>query len=208
MALFIKAVRTTDADQWLADTDFRIWGVHPSVWLERFQYPVAVEVLQICYSLFVPGVLLVAILLWRKSRLDDFRHYAFLIALGFLTSYLGYILLPARGPRFLFASLQTLERHGLWIGDGLRKLNDTLESAHYDCFPSGHTELTILAWWGSRSISRNLSRFMCVYLVSVVLATIYLRYHYTVDVLAGILVAWVVILVSPRLYTWLSGRAA
>jgi hypothetical protein len=28
-----------------------------------------------------------------------------------------------------------------------------LESAHYDCFPSGPTELAILAWWRSRQLS-------------------------------------------------------
>jgi membrane-associated phospholipid phosphatase len=208
MAILIPIVRTWTADESLARLDFQLWGVHPAVWLERLQSPIVVEILQVCYSMFVPAVLLVAVLLWRSGHLVEFRQYAFLIALGFLVSYLGYILVPARGPRFLLASLQTREIHGLWIAEALRVLNDRLESAHYDCFPSGHTEVTILAWWGSRSISRNLSRAMSVYVLSVVLATVYLRYHYTVDVLAGILVAWVLILVSPRLCTWLSGRVA
>jgi membrane-associated phospholipid phosphatase len=208
MAILIPIIRRWTADEFLAQLDFQIWHAHPSVWLERWQNPVIVEALQICYTMFVPMVLLIAILQWRKSRTVEFRQHAFLIALGFLVSYLGYLLVPARGPRFLLAAVQTRELHGLWITESLRVINDRLESAHYDCFPSGHTELSILTWWGSRSISRNLSRAMCVYFISVVLATVYLRYHYTVDVLAGILVAWVLILVSPRLYTWLSGRAA
>ena len=33
---------------------------------------------------------------------------------------------------------------------------DQLESAHYDCFPSGHTELSMLACWGSQMVSRKL----------------------------------------------------
>ena len=40
---------------------------------------------------------------------------------------------------------------------------DRLESAHYDCFPSGHTELTILAWWGSRMVSNRLFRVYFAY---------------------------------------------
>jgi membrane-associated phospholipid phosphatase len=162
-----------------------------------------VEVLEICYTLFVPAVLLVAGFLWRRPA--EFRQYAFLISLGFLISYVGYLLVPARGPRFLLAALQTRPIHGLWLTDSLRSLSDRLESAHYDCFPSGHTELSILAWWGSRAISRNFSRAMCVYAICVIVATVYLRYHYTVDVFAGMVVAWVVILVSRRLYSGLSG---
>jgi len=39
MALLIPAVRHTDADQWLANLDFRIWHVNPTVWLERIRPP-------------------------------------------------------------------------------------------------------------------------------------------------------------------------
>ena len=67
MALFIPAVRSTDADQWLADLDFRIWGAHPTVWLERIHTPALTEFLQMVYTLFVPAVLLVAWLLWRSA---------------------------------------------------------------------------------------------------------------------------------------------
>ncbi len=66
---------------------------------------------------------------------------------------------------------------------------DRLESAHYDCFPSGHTELTILAWWGSRMVSKRLFWVYFAYTPSIIFATVYLRYHYTVDVLAGAFVA-------------------
>ena len=71
---------------------------------------------------------------------------------------------------------------------------DRLESAHYDCFPSGHTELTILAWWGSRMVSKRLFRVYFAYTPFIIFATVYLRYHYTVDVLAGIASAAVLIL--------------
>ena len=41
MALFIPATGRRDADQWLADLDFRIWHANPTVWLERIYSPVA-----------------------------------------------------------------------------------------------------------------------------------------------------------------------
>jgi membrane-associated phospholipid phosphatase len=204
MALLIPALRRTDADQWLADLDFRFWHAHPTVWLERITTPPLTEFLQIAYTLFVPVVLLVAFLLWKKGAYHEFRYYAFLIALGFLASYIGYLLVPARGPRFLLKHLQSLPLQGMWLFHGMQATLDRLESVHYDCFPSGHTELTILAWWSSRLVSKRLFALYCVYTPFLVFATVYLRYHFTVDLLAGAVLAFSLLLATPGIYAKLS----
>jgi membrane-associated phospholipid phosphatase len=207
MALLIPPIRRTSADQWLADLDFRLWGVHPTVWLERIQSPGLTEFLQVVYTLFVPAVLLVAFLLWYGRRYKEFQYYAFLIAFGYLVSYVGYLLVPARGPRFLLRHLQHIPLQGLWLFRGMQDTLDRLESAHYDCFPSGHTELTILAWWSSGMIGNRLFWVYFCYTLSIIFATVYLRYHYSVDVLAGAAVAAALILATPSIYRRLQERA-
>ena len=204
MALFIPAVRHTDADQWLADLDFRVWGANPTVWLERIHQPLVTELLQVVYTLFVPAVLFVAYLLWKKRDYGKFQYYAFLIALGFLASYVGYLLVPARGPRFLLRNLQHIPLQGMWLFQAMQHTLDRLESAHYDCFPSGHTELTMLAWWGSRMVSKKLFQLYLAYTPCIIFATVYLRYHYTVDVMAGALLAAALIGAAPVFFKNLS----
>src|SRR5262249_45020209 len=120
MASFVPAVRGTSADQFLADLDFKIWGANPTVWVERLYNPVLTEYLQLIYTLFIPVVLLVAWELWRRRRYEDFRRYAFLVAIGFLASYVGYICVPARGPRFLLKHLQHVPLQGLWLFQGMQ----------------------------------------------------------------------------------------
>lgn len=208
MAILIHAIRRTDADRYLADLDLRFWHAYPSIWLERIYSPPLTEYLQIVYTLFIPGVLLVAFLLWRKRRYAEFQYYGFLIALGFLCSYVGYLLVPARGPRFLLSHLEHIPLQGTWFFHGMQATLDQLESAHYDCFPSGHTELTILACWGSRMIGNRLFLVYFAYTLSIIFATVYLRYHYTVDLLAGAILALILIMASPRLYTKLQGRTS
>jgi len=207
MRILIVSLRTGDADDALARLDFSIWGAHPTVWLERIQTPALTEFLQWNYSMFVPCVLLIAALLWRRRAFREFRYYAFLIAIGFLVSYIGYFFVPARGPRFLLAHLQHTQLRGLWMFGPLQATLDRLEQAHYDCFPSGHTELTMLAWWGSRMISATLFRVYFVYTLCIIFATVYLRYHYTVDVLAGVVVALLIVWAAPHLYQALESRA-
>jgi membrane-associated phospholipid phosphatase len=204
MAVLIPALARPDADGWLARLDFRVWQAHPTVWLERFSHPALTEFLQVVYTLFIPAVLLVPCLLWLRRRYADFRFCAFLIALGFLASYIGYLWVPARGPRFLLADLQHFPLRGEWFFNSMQSALDRLESVHYDCFPSGHTEMTLLACWLSRLVSRRLFRLYCCYTPFLIFATVYLRYHYSVDLLAGGLLAAVLILASPILYRRLS----
>jgi membrane-associated phospholipid phosphatase len=205
MGSLIPALGRPSADVALARLDFAFWGANPTVWLERFPSPLLAEALEIVYAGFVPAVLMVAFLLWSQKRFWEFRYYAFLIALGFLLSYAGYFLVPARGPRFVLRHLQTYELHGVWLFHWLSSTLDHIESAQYDCFPSGHTEMTILACSGCRAISSPLFRVMFAYTAGVIFATVYLRYHYTVDVLAGAILAGVLILTAPRIYGGLGG---
>ena len=106
MAFFIHGVRHSDADQWLSDLDLRIWGVHPTVWVERIYHPILTEFLQVVYTLFIPAVLYICCILWKQGKTREFQYYGFLIALGYLVSYIGYLIVPARGPRFLLSQLQ------------------------------------------------------------------------------------------------------
>ena len=93
---------------------------------------------------------------------------------------------------------------GLWCAESLHRFVDSAEWHHWDCFPSGHTELTILACWGSQMVSRRLFYLFLGYTPCIIFATVYLRYHYTVDVLAGAVVAAGLICLAPVLYRNLS----
>ena len=200
MAAYLPLARHINYDQALADVDGRIWGIQPADWLYRFQSAGLTEYLQIVYTLFVPMAILPAFLLWRRRHYPDFRYLAFLIVLGYLASYVGYILVPARGPRILLKELENMPLQGMWLFHGMQNMLDKLESVAYDCFPSGHTELTIIAWWGSRMVSRRWFLAYSIYTPSIIFATVYLRYHYSVDVFAGALLAAILIAVSPSLY--------
>lgn len=204
MSILIPAIRSTDADRGLAKLDYALWHANPTVWLERIQVPPLTEFLQIVYSLFIPAVLFVAWRFWMRKDYAAFRYYAFLIATGFLASYIGYLLVPARGPRFVLNDLQRVPLRGLWLFGLLQSTLDRLEHVTYDCFPSGHTELAILACWGSRQISRGFGRLYVAYTVCMVFATVYLRYHYTVDVAAGAFLALALIFATLALYRKLS----
>jgi membrane-associated phospholipid phosphatase len=200
MANVLPLARGIDFDRQLANLDQRIWSLQPSVWLAGIQTPFLTEAVQWIYTAFVPAVLLIAFIFWVQKRYSEFQYYAFLISLGYLASYLGYVLLPARGPRFLLKDFESLPLHGMWLFHGMQSTLDKLESVAYDAFPSGHTELTILAWWSSRKLSKGWFGGYFAYTSGIIFATVYLRYHYTVDVFAGAILAVLLIAAAPFLY--------
>jgi hypothetical protein len=72
---------------------------------------------------------------------------------------------------------------------------------------SGHRELRINTWWSSRQISMRLSRVYLAYKQCIIFVTVCLRYHYTVDLVAGALLAAVLIVAEALMYRKLPGRA-
>ena len=85
----------------------------------------------------------------------EFQYYAF-NCLGLYVVFLRGLHFPAgaRASRlFYWPACSIFRLQGLWLFRTMQDGLDKLESYHYDCFPSGHTELTLLACWGQPTSS-------------------------------------------------------
>ncbi len=196
------------ADRWMFGTDL-------TVWLLPYSTPILTEMLQIAYSTFYIFFLIIGGEIYRRGEIDRFGRLRFAIAYGFMISYLGYLLVPAVGPRFTLHDYAKIavELPGEALTPYLRRFVDTGESipsgatnaaafavAQRDAFPSGHAMMTlVLVALGFRWRTR--SRFLLLVLGTLLLiATVYLRYHYVIDVLAGAVLAVLCLWTTDRLY--------
>ncbi len=212
--VFIQHVNPTDVDAVLIKLDYSIWGTHPTRWAAQFAHPVLTEILQVCYFLYFWIPLFLGLELYARKDMHAFMYYAFVLAFGFYISYLLYFLAPAVGPRLTlhdFSRYQT-ELPGLWLtpvlrgivdhGTGIANSVNPFLTAHRDCMPSGHTMITIINVVTAFRV-RSSARWLFVVIgVGIVLSTIYLRYHYTVDVMAGVFWAILTLAAAPRLRAW------
>jgi membrane-associated phospholipid phosphatase len=196
----VTALRLRAADNTLAHWDLAMWKVDPVFWLSSIQGRLAVEFLQAIYTMFIPGLLVLALVLWIRRPREEFRLGTFTIALTFLISYLGYLLLPARGPRFMEYASHYAPLQGLWAFHSFQNILDKLEGLQYDCFPSGHVAVVLVGCWIARRISSRVFYTFAAFAVCITFSTVYLRYHYVIDVIAGMALAIVVIAVAPLLY--------
>ncbi|MGE5172483.1 MAG: phosphatase PAP2 family protein [Betaproteobacteria bacterium] len=192
-------------DNVLIRIDHSLFGVHPTVFMERLINPVLTAVLQFAYIsyYFIPislGVVLIA-----KGKYDEFEDALFGIVLCFYLSYIGYLLVPAVGPRFTLNHLQTADLQATPFIKAIQETLNGWEHNKTDAFPSGHTAVALMTFYYSRKCrEKALFGILLPVVSALIFSTVYLRYHYVVDVIAGIGLTLLTIYLTPKLYDCLS----
>jgi membrane-associated phospholipid phosphatase len=189
-----------DIDPWLIRIDLFLFEVHPTVWAERWIMPWLTDLMSFFYGsyYFVPVILIVA--LYVRGRRQHFDQAIFVLLFGYYVSFVGYILFPAIGPRSTLNGLQTVPLEGSFLTDFVRNTLNHLEHNRRDCMPSGHTQLSLITLYLAYRYQRNLLYLLTPLVAGLIASTIYLRYHYVIDIFAGIAVAMACVIFAPRLY--------
>jgi membrane-associated phospholipid phosphatase len=210
-----------DYDALLIAIDRWLLGVNPTEWMMRIAAPVLTELLQLAYTLFYVLFLMLGYELYRRGDVDLFRYFMFTCVYGFFLSYLGYFFLPAVGPRFTLHDFSALDRElpGLLLTPWLRWFVNAggsvpmgvpnevaIAGTQRDVFPSGHTMMTLVLMYLSARYHVRMRWFIYVTGMLLIAATVYQRYHYVVDVVAGAAFMVACVSTSPYLYAWTKRR--
>jgi membrane-associated phospholipid phosphatase len=88
---------------------------------------------------------------------------------------------------------------GLWLANPIHDALNLLEGIKRDAFPSGHTSVALLSLYYAVRFTPRLVPVIAPGVFLMILSTMYLRYHYLVDVLAGIALAGLCVALTPLL---------
>ncbi|MGE3537389.1 MAG: phosphatase PAP2 family protein [Candidatus Tectimicrobiota bacterium] len=189
LQFLVHPINPVDLDAQLTAIDFALFGVHPTVWLEHWMRPWLTEYLQLAYMTFYFLPFILCAPLYRQGCWQAFRTSLCALLLGYYVSYLLYFLTPARGPRFYLAAYQQQPLTGLWLTRPLQDVLDHLEGIQRDAFPSGHTTIALIVMVMALRHQHRLRYPLVLITTSLLFSTVYLRYHYVIDVIAGIVLA-------------------
>ena len=198
----VHYINPTDIDPLLIRIDYMIFHNHPTVMLEKIMRPLLTDILQLAYASYYFIPISFGVLLFKTGRKKEFDRSVFLILFCFYLSYLGYLLFPALGPRFYLNNFQTTELHGFLISEPIQNLLNRLEGIKRDAFPSGHTAITVLVLCLAYRYNKVFFRIALPIVSALVFATVYCRYHYVIDVIAGFLLTSVSLVLGERYYAW------
>ncbi len=165
------------ADHWLT-------GVHPTVWLEQFATPARNDFMQFVYLTYFIYLLVVGGVLYYRN---DWRAYWSVMtysAVGYVFGYVIAMLFPVESPWFSMAGAW----HGPLVGGPFTATINFIE--HYGrvrgaAFPSQHVAGAVAALWGTWRHRRWLFWVLAPLVACMCASTVWGRYHYVMDVLAG-----------------------
>jgi len=185
-------------DRFLIQFDFYLAGVHPSLWLARFAGPALNDFMQFAYMTYFLYLVLLPALLY--ARRDRFAFWTVMTstAIAQYSVYVIAILLPVESPYFSLASLQTKTLTG-GACTVLINLIEHFGRVHGAAFPSAHVAGSMVAILASWRYRRWLFWLCLPFFILMCSATVYGRYHYVADVLAGLAVGAFGFLLGSRL---------
>jgi len=214
---FVRVVHPRDYDEFLIAVDRAIFGGDPTHILSSMATPLLTEYLQLCYVLFYLLPILHAVELWKTGNLERLDCFIRAMTFCYFISYLLYFVMPAVGPRFTLHAYQDVGKDlpGLILTPALRGFvdvgggipigaTDPVSVVNRDCMPSGHTWLTLV---NIIMAFRFKSKSRWIFLViggSLIFSTVYLRYHYVVDIIVGTVFALVTLPLEPYANTLVS----
>lgn len=170
------------------------WIVQDRIFLDRWHVHAMVEswggigpyYLELCYLLVYAVAVYCIALLYGRGRRSQVDVFWTIYLTGTLAAYALFPYFPSRPPRVLFPGI---DEPG--VATWVRHVNLYILSRatiHAGVFPSAHVSSTFSAAWAMFLIfpqRKLLGWGLVFYAVSVSIATIYGRYHYAADVVAG-----------------------
>ena len=209
----VYCLKPEDWDLLFIKLDYSIFGVNPTQWMYRFRNPWLTEFLQLVYMYYYPMIVVFGIEIYRRNKYEEYKYVILAVFSCFFTSYLLYLFFPADGPRFHLHNFYAIsnELPGVFFTDWIRDFLNMAESipkgipnpqdyVQRDAMPSLHASEAMVITYLSWKLKSKSFRFYLPYLAAMLLATVYLRYHYVVDLAGGAITAAAAIVFSNFIY--------
>lgn len=175
------------ADELLITIDKILWGGQILPAYFRYEnYGLLTDVLAGCYFLFFFLVVGAVIFYSKQRHTDNARRFFEGLFWVYGLGMIGYFLLPAKGPAFYHLP------DGGAVGAIAQSVIAIVKQGvtEMDVFPSLHTAVTLFVvgflWYDGH---KKAALVLLPIAIGIVLATIFLRYHYGVDMLVGVVLA-------------------
>jgi membrane-associated phospholipid phosphatase len=142
--------------------------------------------------------------LYLRGRLSGFRELVFAELVVYFGCYLVFIFFPVAGPHYQFPVI------GGQLSDGFlyELVHRVLEDGGSKgaAFPSSHVAVACAILLVSWRHDRLVGTVMAPFVIGLTISTVYGRFHYGIDALAGVLTAVVLVILARYLQRWLEPK--
>ena len=183
-------------DEALLGWEKAIFGVQPTVWLQRFISPPFTEWLMFAYVIYVFLYPALGVLIYFKRGERPLEDYWLTLTLANLACCIGFMLFPIAGPLHHIPDAYSVPLQGGFFtawGEHIRTHIHEIGSN----FPSPHSAVATVMWLMTYRYVRPVFYALAPVVISIYISTFFLRYHYLSDTVAGILIGILAMIAAP-----------
>ena len=195
----IAFISPGDISPHLINIDEFIFRVNPVLWAEQFYHPVLTELFSFCYMNFFAYSIILAGLLYFTKPYHEYYEAMLGVVLLFYAGYFFYVIFPAVPPRITLLPQYTKTLDGAFLTQLQDRVVNVGMATSRAAFPSLHCANTLINLIYSWKYKRLFFWLFLPIAIGLVIATVYLRHHYVVDIFAGFALAIGVFLLTPKL---------
>ncbi|MBX3181065.1 MAG: phosphatase PAP2 family protein [Polyangiaceae bacterium] len=205
LANLLPVVNPGNLDEALYQLDLKTLGVEPAVWLDQVVSEASSEwfaFFYFSYFFLLALHVLPMLFLARDRRMTG--EFTLGMILLVCVVHVSYMLVPGFGP-IRHLSFEHALPSGMWHDIVVNTVNAS--GAQKDIFPSLHTAGP--AFCALYSFRHRDKRPFCYtwpivtfFSLNIIVATMYMRWHWAVDVVVGLSLAYAISVVSPRITRW------
>lgn len=180
--------------------ELKVFGVYPTIWLQGIVSPGLTEFFVYFYSSYYFIVIISALAFYIPNRKEEFHEFSVNLMLAYYICFIVFVLFPVEGPRFALESFYTIPLKGYAFSKMHAQHMDTgfISAYRGAAMPSSHIAATFVSLIMMRRYKRRLYYLIFPIFTLMVLSTVYGRYHYVSDAVAGIIVGWLSIFLISR----------
>ncbi len=167
--------------------------------LQSYISPLLTEWLNFAYISFFFYLPIFGMYFFIKDRASEWARLTLVLILCLFSGYVLYIFFPAVGPGVYFQALFSKNLDGSLITQFTNTLVDTQGYAK-GTFPSLHIACSTIYIYFAYKNSKVLFWIFLPVIISLWVSTVYLRYHYLIDVFAGYCLAIICIFIGNLIY--------
>ncbi len=192
-----SSISTHSLDPSLIRLEQWIFGFQPSLeWSRAWPWPWFHELMEFAYFSYYFLAVAFLVLVFRARgiapdrRWDAVRDFVRDLSMVMLVCYTLYTIFPAWGPKYFRAGFVAVDG---WVFTAIMRHIHETSALLGAAFPSSHVAGSLVPWWHTWKWFPRHRWWMTTIFVLLCMSTVYNRYHYVVDVLAGLLLGIIVL---------------
>lgn len=165
-----------------------IFGVHPTVWMQRLYRPWLDEIMNFIYAAYYTFFLLIPLYFYSRKRKEEaYAIYSF-ATFTYFSNYVLFFLIPALSPNFvpMLQQLQFKEQTG-YLFTALNRIIQASGGVAGAAFPSSHVAGALVWMLTGWRYSRKVGIISAPISLTIGFSTVYMNLHHALDPITGYL---------------------